>query len=92
MDDASFVFHVELGAGQLAESRGEVVQRVAEECCCSDPAAASAVESFVMVSTEFGNDGLVKKVVFDQVEAADRFMPLLTLVEPGLAVRRWASA
>lgn len=84
MDDGGLTFVVPLGADGRAAQNAEIVLRVAEESCRDEVDDAG---SFVTIHTDMREGELVKTVVFESIEAAQRFLELLRLVEPRLAAR-----
>ena len=69
MDMPAFTVEVFVGAGEDALGAAMEVAKAAEECCV----AASDDPSFVMITTELREQGLVKLVQFEDAGAAARF-------------------
>ncbi len=65
-----------------ADRYGELIHRVAQESC-HDGAGLADDASFVMVTTEMREHVMVKTVVFESDDCAQRFRALLTNAEPG---------
>lgn len=82
MDDSACMIELCVAADEQSYAVEAVINRVAEQSCRADDGAGD--DAFVMVRTERRGDTLVKTVVFDRRDAAQRFRTLIEIAEPTL--------
>ncbi|MCG8442552.1 MAG: hypothetical protein MI723_12160 [Caulobacterales bacterium] len=85
MDEPAHAVEVCFEVDADADRYGELIHRVAQESCHDGRGVVDTDASFVMVTTEMREDVMVKTVVFERQDCAQRFRMLLTRAEPGLA-------